>query len=141
MHTRTTKGFSLMELLVVIAIIGILASVVIAGLAGARERARNNSAQASLQSLQLEAEIYFERNGRSYTNTGAFCGDAEISTLRNKACEEVNQSAGCGTCSANATSYGVIVPLLGGDFYCVDSVRRSGVTGTGTLNANGCQGL
>lgn len=47
---KTSRGFTLIELLVVIAIIGILASVVLAGLGSQRDRARQVSVISSARS-------------------------------------------------------------------------------------------
>ncbi len=57
-------GFTLIELLVVIAIIGVLASVVMVSLNGARERSRDAVRQGELRQLQTAFNSYFLQNGR-----------------------------------------------------------------------------
>lgn len=68
MLTNTSKrGFTLIELLVVIAIIGILASVVLASLNSARERARNAGYVAQIKEYQKALEL-------SYNDYGVYPG-------------------------------------------------------------------
>jgi prepilin-type N-terminal cleavage/methylation domain-containing protein len=57
------KGFTLIELLVVIAVIGILASVILVGLSGARQRGRDAKRIQDLRQIQNGLELYFSANG------------------------------------------------------------------------------
>lgn len=58
------KGFTLIELLVVIAIIGILASIVIVGLDGARKRGRDARRISDLKAMQSALEMYYDKNNQ-----------------------------------------------------------------------------
>lgn len=57
------RGFTLIELLVVIAIIGLLASIVLASLGSAREKARDAKRAQDIRQVQLALELYRNKNG------------------------------------------------------------------------------
>jgi len=54
------KGFTLIELLVVVAIIGILATIGLVTLQGARESARDAKRMSDLSQMRLGLALYFE---------------------------------------------------------------------------------
>jgi len=63
---KQTKGFTLIELLVVIAIIGILSSVVLASLNGARESSRDARRQTDMSQMQTSLSLYANDNNGDY---------------------------------------------------------------------------
>ena len=74
---RTQKGFTLIELLVVIAIIGILATLVITQLGGARVKARNATAKSDISEAGKAIEVF--KNDDS-SNQGALVVDSSYAT-------------------------------------------------------------
>ena len=68
-RSQREGGFTLIELLVVIAIIGLLASVVMASLNGARAKARDARRVADLKQIQTALELFYDSQGR-YPITG-----------------------------------------------------------------------
>jgi len=58
---KKQKGFTLIELLVVIAIIGILASVVLVSLGGARAKARDARRESDIRQISLAQEMYYDQ--------------------------------------------------------------------------------
>lgn len=74
-------GFTLIELLVVIAIIGILSSVVLASLNGARKKGRDARRISDLKQIQLALEMYYDSNSSEYPDATSSLETAYISKV------------------------------------------------------------
>ena len=67
---RGSKGFTLIELLVVIAIIGILASIVLVSMGGARKSARDAVRKADMRQMVTAQQMYYGDNFSFYQFDG-----------------------------------------------------------------------
>src|ERR1051326_1890982 len=67
---KDSGGFTLIELLVVIAIIGLLASVVLVSLNGARQKSRDAKRMGDINQLAKALELFFDDN-KSYPTSSA----------------------------------------------------------------------
>ncbi len=78
-NLKPKKGFTLIELLIVIAILGLLASIVLVGLGGARAKARDSRRIADLRQVQNALEIYYATKGE-YPNVSSW-GDLSTALI------------------------------------------------------------
>lgn len=67
------QGFTLIELLVVIAVIGLLSSLVLVSLAGARAKARDARRKNDLDQIRTALVLYYDARG-NWIETGSGCG-------------------------------------------------------------------
>ncbi|MFH0846004.1 MAG: type II secretion system protein [Patescibacteria group bacterium] len=65
------SGFTLTELLVAIAIIGILSSIVLTSMSGARERAKDGKRISDIKQIQLALELYYDVNSAYPVDNGS----------------------------------------------------------------------
>jgi prepilin-type N-terminal cleavage/methylation domain-containing protein len=134
---KTNKGFTLIELLVVIAIIGILSAVVLASLNTARNKGKDASAKASIESVRAQAEIYYNSQSPiSYGpngTTGNACSDTQTAKLLTAAQNQTANAPICTVAGAGA-SYTAYDKLNDGTYFCVDSSGFAGdPSGTGAV--------
>src|SRR4030042_2337094 len=116
------KGFTLIELLVVIAIIGILASIVLVSLSGARNRARDARIQSDLTQLRSFAELIWTSDnsyaglcdGAGALNIARVPYGTDLTTLR----DDID--------TQNANTGGDPVCYSDVDTYCVSAIQNTG---------------
>lgn len=77
------RGFTLIELLVVIAIIGILSSIVMVSLGGAKAKGRDARRIADMKTIQVALDLYYNDNQmypwNIYTTTGTVAPQTGLS--------------------------------------------------------------
>ncbi len=78
--TKQKKAFTLIELLVVVSLIGILATLVLANLNSARERARDAQRKSDLRNIQTALRLYYNDKA-GYPLTGGLPAWGSIWTV------------------------------------------------------------
>lgn len=149
---KKQSGFTLIELLVVIAIIGILSTVILAGLNNARFKSNDAKIKSQLTSMRSALQLYYADNGDygiavsgsesagsgSTTRIGTGCGSGvfvynssgnDISRFSLASNYPANASA-AGKCTSTGNDYTVSVKLNSANTYwCIDSSGTSKQTG------------
>ena len=117
---KKKRGFTLIELLVVIAIIGILASIVLVSLSGAKKRAADARIISDMSQLRSTGEV-FQGNNATYTG---FCLNADVTVLQADITAQGGTSFSCNeqTGTGVGTSYCIEVALNATpQYWCIDS--------------------
>jgi prepilin-type N-terminal cleavage/methylation domain-containing protein len=121
-------GFTLIELLVVIAIIGILASIVLVSLTGAKKQANDARIISSMAQLRNVAEIHFGKVG----NYDGLCildptdpkANPDVIALKDDIDDRGGTNFNCQEANDN-NSYCIEVQLNSKKWWCIDSDLRS----------------
>src|SRR3989338_1593038 len=112
------RGFTLIELLVVVAIIGLLSSIVLTSLNGARVKARDAKRMEDLRQIRIAIELFYDDNNYypsagcwdcnnyRYSNTGSWDSlAADLAPYIKSLPEDPVNTSGCGPWQTNCFTY------------------------------------
>jgi prepilin-type N-terminal cleavage/methylation domain-containing protein len=155
--TTNTKGFTLIELLVVVAIIGILATVVLASLSSARDKAKDASIKSILSNMRAQAELQYDgdfdnvcdptsKSGIMFANAHAksnfdsydsYCLDQGRRVVYKNGEVYSNYIAydAISAADANGSTWAARVYLHSEEHFCIDSLGVAIVTPTRTVDS------
>jgi type IV pilus assembly protein PilA len=74
MHTRSTKGFTLVEIMIVVVIIGLLAAMAIPAFQKVRQSSQDKAVLNNARQLSAAADQYFLENGVSTVDLANLVG-------------------------------------------------------------------
>ena len=107
----------------VIYVVGILASIVLVSLGGAREKAKDAGIMANMSQIRAAAEIVYFDEGDNYSMVS--CTYPEIAPM----CQDIKTYSGEEPIiHSTQGDYCVYTKLLSGDYYCIDSKWAAGKT-------------
>ena len=124
------RGFTLIELLVVVAIIGMLSSVVLASLNGARKKGRDARRLADLKQLQTALELYFSDNNAYPISTSQASAPTALADLSPTYITAVSDDP------LGGSYHYVYKSDAGGSFYCIGAIME-GNAPVSTCNTTG----